>query len=316
LIDRSIWLTQRIPIQIGGAGKHNLGPIFWRVDPGRWSEFTRAVTSSAFCRAEILAPDVRRPNISHAIFDFDGTLSWLRHGWPQIMLQVFLRHAPAEWLNDGEMHAQLLSDILSLNGMPSIHQLKRCCGRVLENGDSIPKPEALLDEYLLTLHRIVSERIDAVRNGTSHPDEFVVCNARRALEILRDHGITLIILSGTVETDVRAEAALLGLSSFFGDHIYGSPQKGAFSKKDVIDQIMREEGINGNHLLAFGDGPVEITFSKAAGGLAIGVASDEEENGSHRMDAAKKQQLIAAGADLVIPDYAEAQTLLAAILGT
>ena len=24
-----------------------------------------------------------RPHASHAVFDFDGTLSWLRHGWPQ-----------------------------------------------------------------------------------------------------------------------------------------------------------------------------------------------------------------------------------------
>ena len=78
---------------------------------------------------------------------------------------------------------------------------------------------------------------------------------------------------------------------------------------------MREEKIEGHHLLAFGDGPVEISFTKAVGGLAIGVASDEEKNGSHRIDLAKREQLIAAGADVIISDYEEVDVLLAAILG-
>ena len=36
--------------------------------------------------------------------------------------------------------------------------------------------------------------------------------------------------------------------------------------------------------MAFGVGPVEIAFAKAVGGLAIGVASDEEANDLHRID--------------------------------
>jgi len=177
-----------------------------------------------------------------------------------------------------------------------------------------PPPEALLDEYLPTLRKIVNQRMASIRDGTCAADEFIVWNALKALEILRQHGVTLIILSGTVECDVRAEAALLGLSSYFGEHIYGSPAQGAFSKKDVIDRIMQEEKIAEHHLLAFGDGPVEIRFTKAVGGLAIGVASDEEKNGSHRIDLAKKEQLIAAGADVIISDYEEVEALLDTIL--
>ena len=128
--------------------------------------------------------------------------------------------------------------------------------------------------------------------------------------------MTLIILSGTVQDDVRSETSLLGLSRFFGAHIYGSSPHGTFSKKDVIDRIMREEDIEGHHLLAFGDGPVEISFTKMVGGLAIGLASDEEQNGSHRIDLAKREQLVAAGADVIIPDYAEADGLLAAIFNS
>ena len=271
------------------------------------------MTSLALRRAEIINADLRRPEISHAIFDFDGTLSWLRHGWPQIMLEVFLKSAPTEWHDDATIRTKLLSDILSLNGKPSIHQLKRCCERVRSARRKAPSPQALLDEYLPTLRDIVDRRIAAIRGGSCRANEFIVWNASQALEILRDRGVALIILSGTVESDVRTEAELLGVAHFFGDHIYGSPPQGAFSKKDVIDRIMREERIEGHHLLAFGDGPVEISFTKAVGGLAIGVASNEEKNGSHQLDQAKREQLIAAGADVIIPDYAEADALMAAI---
>lgn len=302
--------------QSGRATQEQTLPIFCRVDPQPASEFTGRVTSLALRHAEIINADIRRSDISHVIFDFDGTLSWLRHGWPQIMLEVFLKSAPSEWRDDTKIRAQLLSDILSLNGKPSIYQLERCCERVRSAGNKPSSPQALLDEYLPTLLDIVSQRVTAIRDRSCRTSEFIVWNASNVLEILQDRGIRLIILSGTVESDVRMEAALLGLAPFFGDHIYGSSPQGAFSKKDVIDRIMREERIEGHHLLAFGDGPVEINFTKAVGGLAIGVASDEEENGSHRMDQAKREHLVAAGADVIIPDYAEADALIAAVFGS
>ena len=305
-----------IAIKAVGRRKSKFRQIFCRVDPEAASEFTASVTSLALQRAEIINADICRPHISHAIFDFDGTLSWLRHGWPQIMLEVFLRSAPTEWRNNDKVRAQLLSDILSLNGKPSIYQLERCCDRVRSAGYEPSKSQTLLNDYLPALRDIVNQRIAAIRKGNSRASEFVVWNAMRAVQLLRKRGIKLIILSGTVENDVRIEAELLGLIPFFGEHVYGSPPQGAFSKKDVIDRIMREESTAGHHLLAFGDGPVEIGFAKAVGGLAIGVASDEEQNGSHQMDSVKRKQLIAAGADVIVPDYAEADALFAAIFGS
>jgi phosphoglycolate phosphatase-like HAD superfamily hydrolase len=256
-----------------------------------------------------------RPDASHVIFDFDGTISWLRHGWPKIMLRTFLDYAPATWMTDERQQSQLLSEILSLNGKPSIYQAERFCERASAIGQRVPEPSALLAQYLDVLRTTVDERINAVRDDIQPRDAFIVWNGRTILDLFYSRGLTLIILSGTAETDVRMEADLLCLSELFGQHIYGSPANGQFSKKQVIDRIMRDEHIEGRHLLAFGDGPVEIRFTKAVGGLAIGVASDEEQNGSHRMDLAKKEQLIAAGADAVIPDYAEAEGLVAAILG-
>jgi phosphoglycolate phosphatase-like HAD superfamily hydrolase len=39
-----------------------------------------------------------RPQISHVVFDFDGTLSWLRHGWAEI--------SDEEQNGSGRMHPQ------------------------------------------------------------------------------------------------------------------------------------------------------------------------------------------------------------------
>ena len=77
----------------------------------------------------------------------------------------------------------------------------------------------------------------------------------------------------------------------------------------------RENQISGDRLLAFGDGYVEIQNTKEAGGLAVAVASDEAHNGSGRLDEWKRQRLLGVGADVVIPDYRDADALLEKILG-
>jgi hypothetical protein len=120
----------------------------------------------------------------------------------------------------------------------------------------------------------------------------------------------LVILSGTAEPEVRGEAKLLGLTQYFGEHVFGSSPGNFFSKKDVIDRIIREEGIEGAHLLSFGDGPVEIEFTKVVGGLAVGVASDEQAHGSGVIDEDKRQHLLHAGADAIIPDYRNTKWIL------
>ena len=78
----------------------------------------------------------------------------------------------------------------------------------------------------------------------------------------------------------------------------------------VIDRILTENRIPGTQLLAFGDGYVEIQNTKEVGGLAVAVASDEAHNGSGRVDAWKRERLLGVGADVVIPDYRDAITLL------
>ena len=124
------------------------------------------------------------------------------------------------------------------------------------------------------------------------------------------------LASGTDEPFVKREAELLGLSPYFGPHIYGAQDDyKTFSKKMVIERILRENAIPGDKLIAFGDGYVEIENTKEVGGLAVAVASDEAHNGSGRMDEWKRDRLSGVGADIVIPDYRDAAALLTLILG-
>jgi phosphoglycolate phosphatase-like HAD superfamily hydrolase len=124
------------------------------------------------------------------------------------------------------------------------------------------------------------------------------------------------LASGTDEMFVKREAELLQISHYFGRHIYGAQDDyKSFSKKMVIERILRENQIKGEQLLAFGDGYVEIQNTKEVGGLSVAVASDEAHNGSGRIDEWKRQRLVGVGADVVIPDFRDGAALLACILG-
>ncbi|MGC9329153.1 MAG: HAD family hydrolase, partial [Candidatus Hinthialibacter sp.] len=61
-------------------------------------------------------------------------------------------------------------------------------------------------------------------------------------------------------------------------------------------------------LLTFGDGFVEIEDTKAVGGIAVGVASDEV--GLQNVDDWKRNRLIQAGADFIIPHFREWRPLI------
>ena len=90
--------------------------------------------------------------------------------------------------------------------------------------------------------------------------------------------MTLYLASGTDIAFVRREAEFLGLTPFFGPHIYGAlDDYQNFSKKMIIERILRENNLHGEELLGFGDGFVEIEEVKRVGGVAVAVASDEVE---------------------------------------
>ena len=59
----------------------------------------------------------------------------------------------------------------------------------------------------------------------------------------------------------------------------------------------------------------EIEAARNLSGLAIAVCSDEIENGSGRVDENKRAVLLETGANAVIADYRDSNTLLNLVIG-
>ncbi|MCW5551880.1 MAG: HAD family hydrolase [Verrucomicrobiae bacterium] len=256
-----------------------------------------------------------RPAISHVLFDFDGTLSLIREGWPEIMVPMFVEMLPALPHESVEARRQLcFEDIMRLNGKQTIYQMMQLAERIRERDGQPRDPLWYKHEYLRRLEERIRHRCEGLRAGAMRPDDFLVFGARTLLDRLQQRGLTLYLASGTDEQFVKAESELLDLSRYFGRHIYGAQDDyKQFSKKMVIERILRENRISGKQLLAFGDGYVEIQNTKEVGGLAVAVASDEAHNGSGRFDEWKRQRLLGVGADVVIPDFRDAAPLLEGI---
>jgi phosphoglycolate phosphatase-like HAD superfamily hydrolase len=258
-----------------------------------------------------------RPQITHVLFDFDGTLSLIREGWPEVMVPMFVEMLPALSGESEETRRQLCyDDIMRLNGKQTIYQMIQLAERIQERGGSPREPLWYKHEYLRRLDERIRSRTEGIRNGALLRDRFLVHGARRLLEALQRRELRLFLASGTDEAFVKQEAELLDVTRYFGRHVYGAlDDYKNFSKKMVIERILRENQISGAQLLAFGDGYVEIQNTKEVGGLAVAVASDEARNGSGHVDEWKRQRLLGVGADVVIPDYRDAEPLLERILG-
>ncbi len=258
-----------------------------------------------------------RPGITHVLFDFDGTLSLVREGWPEVMVPMFVEMLPRRSDDTEESLRRLVTDdIMRLNGKQTIYQMMQLAERVRERGGAPREPLWYKHEYLRRLDARILSRTDSLRCGTISPDSLLVSGSRALLENLQRRGVALYLASGTDEPFVLEEARLLDVAKYFGRHIYGAQDDyKQFSKKMVIERILRENRIAGEHLLSFGDGYVEIENTKEVGGLAVAVASDEANNGSGRMDEWKRRRLLGVGADAVIPDYRDGAALLECIFG-
>jgi phosphoglycolate phosphatase-like HAD superfamily hydrolase len=253
---------------------------------------------------ELIRP--RNGSFQYAVLDFDGTLSLIREGWQQIMIPYFtdiLVHTPEGSLRDpAELYALAREFIFFHTGKQTIYQCITLAEEIKKLGGTPEDPQVYKDEY----HRRLLERIDGrltgLEDGSIDPETLTVPGTYELLAMLRRHGLTLYLASGTDETYVWSEARLLKLDHYFEGHIYGAQRDyKTFSKKMVIERILRENNLSGSQLLGFGDGYVEIENVKAVGGTAIGVASNEEKR--QGIDEWKRERLIRAGADVIIPDY-------------
>lgn len=252
---------------------------------------------------EVIRPGIQRGEIQSALFDFDGTISLIREGWQGIMIpmmvQLLLKTPRPE--SEPEIESVVRDFVTTLTGKQTIYQMIRLVDEIARRGGEPREPAYYKQMYNERLDQHIAERIHGLKAGELAPADMVVPGSLDWLNVLKHHGVVCYLASGTDEKYVFEEAELLGLTDLFAG-IYGAKEDyKTFSKKMVIDQILRRHRLWGSRFAAFGDGYVEIEDTKTAGGIAVGVATNERERSG--IDAWKRSRLIAAGADLIIPDF-------------
>lgn len=273
-------------------------------------------TEFELCNPEILD---RLGHIRYAVFDHDGTISSMRQGWEEIMEPVMMKSILGDHydsMDAGTYHKvqnRVKDFIHKTTGIQTIFQMEGLVALVKEFG-FVPEGQ-ILDKFQYKalyndgLMEMVNQRMQKLESGELEQSDFTMKGAVAFLYALKERGVTMYLASGTDAEDVRHEAQMLGYADLFDGGIYGALKDYTkFSKKMIIEKIIRENNLNGNELAVFGDGPDEIREGRRAGGVSVGITSNELQRFGH--NPAKRPRLVRAGAQLLIPDFSQHKKLI------
>ncbi len=280
---------------------------------GRRSEAGRFLPGT---RIELIDPDIPRGRFHSVLFDFDGTLSLVREGWQQVMIPMMVQVLKETGTDETEeeLYRIVREYVTRLTGRQTIYQMIRLAEEVRKRGAEPLEPLQYKHRYHELLWQRICGRMEGLKSGRISPEQMTVPGTHKLLEKLYRRGLMLYLASGTDLKYVLEEAAAIGVAKYFGPRIFGAlDEYKLFSKRLVVERILSEHRLSGPELLSFGDGFVEIEEVKRVGGVAVGVASDER----HRvgLDDWKRDRLIEAGADFIVPDYREQDRLFEFLFG-
>ncbi len=265
---------------------------------------------------EIINDKVERGAIRHALFDFDGTISLIREGWQQVMIPMMveiLMQTPRHE-SEAELTAIVAEFVDRTTGQQSIYQMIQLCEEIAKRGGEPLDPVAYKHKYLKLLRARFEHRIAGLKDGSISQEAMLVPGSLEMLRSLEERQVACYLASGTDKVYVEDEAAALGITSYFRGGVYGAVDDyKTYSKAMVIDRILRTHGIRGAELVVFGDGYVEIEDAKRVGGIAVGLATDEIRLAS--VNAWKRNRLLQAGADIIVPHFRESVRLVAYLFG-
>lgn len=263
---------------------------------------------------EIINPQVRLGQVRHALFDFDGTISVIRRGWEAIMIALMVemicegQSQPVGLEGDVAAYVDRSTGILTIEQMRWLEEAVRRYG-LAQHPRTAREYKRIYNDRMLRPVRARLAQLESAGDPAA-TDTLTIAGVRSFLEGLYERGVTLYLASGTDHVFVQEEASALGVSEFFGPHIYGARDESQEdSKERIIQRILTEHELRGAELLVVGDGPVEIFHARSQAAIALGVAADEDQR--QGLDPRKRARLLAAGADLIITDFSHCQELLA-----
>ena len=253
---------------------------------------------------------MNKPTVKAVLFDFDGTISTLRHGWENIMEPMMLEMLSDGGKPDDNLIRQVRDYIDKSTGIQTIHQMRWLADEVRKRGFSnkfSDDPWWYKAEYNRRLMIPVKNRIRLIQTGKKNSEDFLIKDSVNMLEFLKAKNIKMFVASGTDDADVKKEAEVLGVNKYF-HAIAGAPKgKDSCSKEAVLRDLVESQGYTGGELAVIGDGKVEIMLGREVGAITVGLASDEE-NG-FGINGIKRKRLIKAGAHAIVGDFTDVDSI-------
>ncbi len=251
-----------------------------------------------------------RPKIKAALFDFDGTLSTLRHGWESVMKPLCLEMISGNSPVTPELEREVSEYIETSTGIQTIHQMIWLAERVHsfgKNSSAPTDPWWYKAEYNRRLMEAIQSRIEDVASGRKPKESYLMKGSEAFLQGLKERGIAIYVASGTDHPDVMNESGVLGLQPYFNE-IAGAPiGKIDCSKEAVLRKLAEDHNLKGMEVVVIGDGKVEIALGREMGAISLGIASDEERGEGFNPD--KERRLANAGAHALIGDFSDREEL-------
>ena len=254
---------------------------------------------------------VGSPRIRFAVFDMDGTLSLIREGWPQVMTDAMLAELLSAPQRESESELRrFVGDLITqTTGQTTSYQMKCLADEVGKRGGQPEDASIYKKRYLARLGERIDQRVAALQSGEISPDEMMVPGSREILEAMHALGVRCYLVSGTYEPFVLEEADALKIAHYFGGIYGGQDDPALFSKRLFMQNLRDSYLLEGREVVSLGDGITEIREAKQSGAIAVGVASNETTRAG--IDENKRQRLIEAGADIIVPDFREYKELIA-----
>src|SRR5712671_482194 len=195
---------------------------------------------------EVVRADFPRGRFRSVLFDFDGTLSLIREGWPQVMIPMMVEVLRQTGTRESAeaLGTAVEEFVMRLNGRQTIYQMIQLADEVRRRGGTPLDPLAYKHRYHELLMERIHGRLHDLETGRAKPQDWTVPGSHEFLQSLKNRGLNLFLASGTDLKYVRHEAELLGLTRFFENQIYGAlDDYQNFSKKMVIERIIGDHDL-------------------------------------------------------------------------